>query len=384
MSTISKYGFLLVAAAVAACGHDDTPPLDAAIADAAVPSDGGVDSGPDASAPDLAVTHDLGADTGNGLPPCAMEPCPIQILAFPYQDSRSTTGGPSQFDSYPACAPQDESGPEIAYVFRVTQPGTLVAAVTSAAGADVDLHLLAGLDADRCLRRGDIGVSAHLDPGVYYLVADSFVTTAGAVADGPYDLFADFLADGGPCEMVAEDIPRIGTDELLAMPATGKVVLEAHLMTQEEADANVAGGMVDFPSGWPTSFTDHIAEHYALSQATSGYTMTRGEPWAPCCEPSNDYGQGSSARPPAAAEAWYINMRWRSAPARGERYLVLNPATGKAVVAAAGYENGPGDVSRIGGACEEIHDVMGTGHLDTLTFGKAVDQSLPYGPIECH
>jgi hypothetical protein len=52
-------------------------------------------------------------------------------------------------------------------------------------------------------------------------------------------------------------------------------------------------------------------------------------------------------------------------------------------VVAAGYENGPGDLSRIGGVAEEVHDHLGTGHLDHFTLGVAVDQSLPFGPIDC-
>jgi len=76
-------------------------------------------------------------------------------------------------------------------------------------------------------------------------------------------------------------------------------------------------------------------------------------------------------------------MRWAEAPARGQRYIVFNGLSGKAVVAAAGYENGPGDLSRIGGACEEIHHHLGSEHLSVLTFGVALDQALPYGPISC-
>ena len=94
-------------------------------------------------------------------------------------------------------------------------------------------------------------------------------------------------------------------------------------------------------------------------------------------------GLFSSVRPPVAAEAFYINMRWASAPARGERYIVYNGLTGEAVVGAAGYENGPGDTSRIGGACEEIHDHLGTAHLSVLTFGVASDQTADFGPITC-
>jgi hypothetical protein len=71
------------------------------------------------------------------------------------------------------------------------------------------------------------------------------------------------------------------------------------------------------------------------------------------------------------------------APPRGQRTIVFDGRSGKAVVAAAGYENGPGDLARIGGACEEIHHYHGTGHLSVMTFGVAADQELPFGPIVC-
>ena len=66
-----------------------------------------------------------------------------------------------------------------------------------------------------------------------------------------------------------------------------------------------------------------------------------------------------------------------------QRFLVVNPVTGEAVVAAAGYETGPGDGSKIGGAVYEIHKKLGTGHNSTLTFAEMIDQSLEYGPIQC-
>ncbi len=77
-------------------------------------------------------------------------------------------------------------------------------------------------------------------------------------------------------------------------------------------------------------------------------------------------------------------MRWATAPTRGERYIVFEPVSGKAVVGAAGYENGPGDLTRVGGASEEIHLYMGTEHLSPMTFGGALDQTHPWGPIECY
>ena len=56
------------------------------------------------------------------------------------------------------------------------------------------------------------------------------------------------------------------------------------------------------PTGWPTSFTDHIEDHYAISEAASGYVVDRTEPWAPCCEPSACRRPTRAAR--AATTSW--------------------------------------------------------------------------------
>ena len=305
-------------------------------------------------------------------------PACIEVAAFPFTSVGNTADSATdRFDTY-ACAPGSgaEQGPEQVYRLQLDTPGTLVAMLDdgSDVGADVDVHLLDALDPARCLARGHLGLSRHLAPGTYYLVADSWSDADGQAYPGPYTLYAHFLPDDGPCGLLGQEIPRIGTDERLSMPATGPVVLEAHLVT----DAERTDG------SWPGAPRDGIDAHYALSEAATGYAMTRGEDWAPCCEPSNDFGQGSSARPPVEAEAWYINMRWADRPPRGERYLVFDGRTGRAVVAAAGYENGPGDLTRVGGACEEIHHYFSTRHLSTLTFGVALRQELPYGPIDCH
>ncbi|MEZ4472880.1 MAG: hypothetical protein R3F60_19260 [bacterium] len=63
--------------------------------------------------------------------------------------------------------------------------------------------------------------------------------------------------------------------------------------------------------------------------------------------------------------------------------IISNPANGRAVVAAAGYETGPGANTAVGGVAEEIHDYLGTSHRDRLTLGFAEDQDLPLGPIDC-
>jgi hypothetical protein len=132
------------------------------------------------------------------------------------------------------------------------------------------------------------------------------------------------------------------------------------------------------------SFTDGITDHYALSEASTGYVMDRAEPWAPAGEGGSEYGQGSTGAPlPVEDEAWYVNMYWKDRPAKGTRLLVWNPANGRVVVASGGYETGPGANDAIGGAVEEIHDHLGTSHRDGLVMGFAADQTLPLGPITC-
>ncbi len=323
-------------------------------------------------------------DEEDWVPPCEAEPCPMVIDRFPFTDARDTQTSINRFDRY-SCAPNtNESGPEFAYIMRIDEPGFILAGVTDGSSVDIDLHLLDALDPDACLARNDEAFGLRVTPGIHYLIADTWVNSGGNALPGPFEMTLNFIPDSGPCGMVEDAIPRIGADDLLTMPATGPVVLEAHLLTAEEHEENIMSGMELFPQEWPQSFTDGIEHHYEISQAASGFVTDRNEPWAPCCEPSNEFAQGSSVKPPAEAEAWYINMRWRNRPERGERYIVLNPFNGKAVVGAAGYENGPGNVERIGGAAEEIHIYFGSRHLDTMTFGVATDQTLPFGPIDCN
>jgi hypothetical protein len=63
--------------------------------------------------------------------------------------------------------------------------------------------------------------------------------------------------------------------------------------------------------------------------------------------------------------------------------MILMNDDGRAVVVAAGYETGPGDLDHVGGVTEEAHAYLGSSHSSTLTLGFAVDQSLPLGPIAC-
>ena len=79
-------------------------------------------------------------------------------------------------------------------------------------------------------------------------------------------------------------------------------------------------------------------------------------------------------------------MYWTAAarPPRGARMILRLPDDpSRAVVVAAGYETGPGNLTHVGGTPEETHFYLGTGHLSEMTIGIAEDQALPLGPRRC-
>lgn len=335
---------------------------------------------------------DVDSDSGQVEPPCAPEGtavCPIPVPSTPYFDSGDTRASASDnIDRY-ACAPEtDESGPELIYRIDVPVDGVLAVEVESAAGVDVDVHLLSAPDGDACLSRGHLRAAWFVSAGSWYVSADTWVDEAGVAWPGAFELLVNFLALGqGPCAMPRTDLsmywstcePGLDCDDsgarpVLHTPSIGPTVLEAHLVTEAES----------FGGGWPTSFTDRIQRHYEVSEAASGWPMNRDQPWAPAGEGGSEFGQAAYGAPlPVEDEAWYVNMYWRDRPSPGTRMILINPYTGAAVVAAGGYETGPGDATRIGGASEEVHDALATDHLDPILFGFAADQSLSLGPIAC-
>lgn len=197
---------------------------------------------------------------------------------------------------------------------------------------------------------------------------------------------AEALLPLSPCAMAATDVRMLwstcavpdcfvsGPDIFLATPTVGPVVQEPHLVT----DADGFGG------SWPTSVSDQITNHYSVSEAATGYVMSRTAFWAPEGTGGSFIGQGSTgAVVPVLDEAWYISMYWSDPPAGGTRMIVRNPANGRAVVASAGYETGPIANGSIAGVTEEVHDYLGSAHQSDLEIGFAVDQALPLGPLTC-
>lgn len=306
------------------------------------------------------------------------EPCPFGVFcpeSFPYTHTWSTVLSLSRdLDGY-SCSPEvSERGPEVLYRVRVREAGFLSAAVYDDE-ADIDVHILSARDAGACLARGHHAAGVDVTPGTYWVVADTWSDEASEhVGDYRIDI-GFFVPSRGACGLEAGTMDRVGdAGDALRMPATGPVVLEAHLVTQEE----------DPP--YPSTATQELAAHYALSQRTTGFVMFREQVWAPL-EGGDFYGAGigSPTLFPVEHEAWYVNMYWTrdARPARGDRMILRVPGSRRAVVVAAGYETGPGNLEHIGGTPEETHFYLGTGHLDTLTLGIATDQRLPLGPRVC-
>jgi hypothetical protein len=314
-------------------------------------------------------------------------PCPdgvTCVTSFPFSDERDTSlEGSQDLSSYAPCSPDtNEGGPEIVYRLNVPVAGFLSVAVYDGDGVDIDVHILSAFDpaapaSTSCVARGDLQAAADVPAGEVWVVADTWVSASGGPQTGAFRVDIGFIAPSeGACAMQIGEMERVGDGgDALAMPATGPIVMEAHLVTQEE------------PAPFPTTATEELAAHYALSQLETGLVMFREQDWAPL-EGGSFYGAGigDPADFPVLDEGWYVNMYWTPAsrPPKGTRMILRHPDDPtRAVVVAAGYETGPGNLSNIGGTPEETHFYMGTDHGSIMTLGIADDQSLPLGPRRC-
>ena len=130
-----------------------------------------------------------GSGSGGGTSGCpAGQVC---VESLPHQETSTTVGGSSLFDSYSCSWGTDESGPE--RIYRVTVPGSglLSAGVSDGLGVDVDVHILGSLSASDCLARGNHSASAVVS-GTVYVVVDSWVNASGSALSGDYTLSLTF------------------------------------------------------------------------------------------------------------------------------------------------------------------------------------------------
>lgn len=312
-------------------------------------------------------------------------PCPAGVTCvstFPFTDDRDTAAdGVSNIDAYDCAPGTDESGKEIYYRIDIPTAGFLSVAVYDGDGVDVDVHILTDFDpaapkGTTCVDRGDLDAKADVLPGHAWVVADSW-SNGTTSFPGAYKLDIGFIpVVEGPCGLETGEMARVGDGgNHLAMPATGPIVMEAHLVTQAE------------PKPYPTTETEELMEHFALSQKATNIVLHRSQVWAPL-EGGSFYGAGigDPADFPVVDEGWYVNMYWTASarPPKGTRMILQKgDDLSRAVVVAAGYETGPGDLSSIGGTPEETHYYLGTEHHSVMKLGIATDQTLPLGPRKC-
>ncbi|MCA3016353.1 MAG: SGNH/GDSL hydrolase family protein [Myxococcaceae bacterium] len=114
---------------------------------------------------------------------------PIVVDSLPFVDVRDTRrDGARTIDTYGACSPANEGGPEVLYRLDVTQSRAVRAVVVSLGAADVDVHLLQGsATGAACVARNDKAVTATLTSGAWFLALDTFVSS-GAERAGEYAL----------------------------------------------------------------------------------------------------------------------------------------------------------------------------------------------------
>lgn len=181
-------------------------------------------------------------------------------------------------------------------------------------------------------------------------------------------------------------------DGPVTLPAEGKFVEESHYATKEDRFAGT------FPSWKDENIKAHLArscdtlrKHFPdVGDCSSVYKTA--EPWERQWTPANDggtnkWGQGAlgDVKPTAEQETFQGNMLFKvgKLPKLGTKFLVWNPANGKAVVVAFGLEIGPGDRKFLGGVTTEVHYALKASNSTTLKIAKLKDTSLPYGPIDC-
>jgi hypothetical protein len=196
------------------------------------------------------------------------------------------------------------------------------------------------------------------------------------------------------CEMLTTTEKLATNGGTVEFPKTGRFVIESHLMSNQE---KYSGG-----DGFPTTKTEGIEEHLALhcaflakfgADCNKVYDSTEddGEPFKRVwtgAENDGVIGQGSeSILPTIEQESFVANLPWKShhpsVPA-GDKWIMRNPANGKAVIVAMGLESGPTSSPKyLGGAQPAVHYFLDATGSTLLTLGRAKDQDLPYGPVSC-
>lgn len=142
-------------------------------------------------------------------------------LALPFllEESRDTRQATSRaFDTYAGHAAHDERGAEWVYRFTLAEPARLAATIAfdEPAGTDVDLHLLSGAAPGPVVARGDTALYAVLQPGTYWLIADT-AAQGGVERPGPYELRLAIRSRSPAASPVFNDYILAAVDQLNAL-----------------------------------------------------------------------------------------------------------------------------------------------------------------------
>lgn len=190
----------------------------------------------------------------------------------------------------------------------------------------------------------------------------------------------------GSCTTVSEDVTTSNAGTI-SFPASGYFTIESHYLTTHDSvtpvsDTDGVGAHLSYSCGllqamgWSVSSDCH--EVYPAFLAT----------WTPA-EGGGDIGMGarSDYRPGPLEEMFQGNLDYAPGqlPAPGTRYIITNPANGRSIVASFGYEIGPSSSRWLGGLTPEAHYYLDQYANDTTTLemGRAADQTLGFGPIQC-
>lgn len=138
--------------------------------------------------------------------------CPEGIICLTgahFRHQGDTRAGVSERHSYPCAPDTDESGAEIVYRLDVEQAGFLALELSDMeAGADVDVHLLHDRGGEGCVARGHWRAGAMVEPGQYWIVADTWVNGDGVALPGSYTITGHLTT--------AADLAAHGIDPRLA------------------------------------------------------------------------------------------------------------------------------------------------------------------------
>ncbi len=113
---------------------------------------------------------------------------PFVIDALPYVHAADSNSGTRSIASYSCDYTKNEAGPELYYRFETTTQVTVRAMVlTPSPDVDVDLHLLdTAPENDRCVSRAHQTLTETLDPGTYWFVLDTYVSSTSGEKPGDY------------------------------------------------------------------------------------------------------------------------------------------------------------------------------------------------------